>query len=747
MKLKDAKYFGIKLSPNRIKNDKGQLIVTGCEFARTGKQKYHSSELGVEGDKFIYLDRPVEEVSDSKTVASFEGAPVTLDHPVDDVKVGVNYNELAKGFATNVKYIADSNKEGHLQADFVITDADLIKKIENHEIEELSAGYNCDVDEKDWVQRHIRGNHIAVVEQARAGHQARLRDKKYNLASKKIKTLKIGDKLVKVADSYSYELEEDGKKVKYTDYYTTTSSGKKKFVKTVRDSLYDVSKADANKIRQWWKDVNEYLYNGTIDMSTIDDPEAIEDWIVTMYDVLLENKDKKEYNDLLRRGKALYNKYATMSPFNYRFTDDEEEDTIDDLIDDEREAVEGYEKAMKNSPDRNKAVYSHIINEELEHIEELKGIKRFKSNDSAVTYVWKKDGDDHILTEKGKDKALITLSRMNSGFPWTVYKGNKEITIDAESDKLADIKDYILKNIDKILGKKSVKDTKYYKNYNIEYNKPYNYYIIREQQGSVVGYIPGFKVKNNKDIYEIIDNKKYETTESFIKDKKSVKDSMYYWQAVNDDLHKKLAKAGYIDGRNFSTFTRPNKHLIIEAFSKDRDGILEVLKSTKYNVVENDEWSGGNRIGIIIPEWFKEVDDDFKIKDSDDFVIDEDDDKEVIINNRKDIDNSLKEIFSDSCFDLSGFREGNESTEGSIYVIDVNPWLDEGCYHYVEDNYEEDFDDEFLDLACEYFDREINKRIKKAGIKVNDIDVDIVDWSGDEEFPINAHIYCEGVTK
>lgn len=78
--------------------------------------------------------------------------------------------------------------------------------------------------------------------------------------------------------------------------------------------------------------------------------------------------------------------------------------------------------------------------------------------DKQITYVWKKDGDDHILTKKGNNTALITLSRMNNGFPWTIYKGNKEITLDNDSDKLSDIKAYILKNVDKILGNKLKED-------------------------------------------------------------------------------------------------------------------------------------------------------------------------------------------------------------------------------------------------------------------------------------------------
>ena len=208
MRFLDKKYFGIKLSPNRIKNDKGQLIVIGCTFARTGKQRYHKSELNIPinpGDEeWIDIDRPVEEVSSTATVASFEGAPLTDDHPEDDVKVGVNWNILAKGMAVRIKYVADSDKEGHLEADLIFTDPQAIDDVENHRINELSAGYTCEVDETTWTQRKIRGNHIAVVESARAGHMAVIRDKAY---TKKPKTVKVGDKVFQIVDSYSYSIE------------------------------------------------------------------------------------------------------------------------------------------------------------------------------------------------------------------------------------------------------------------------------------------------------------------------------------------------------------------------------------------------------------------------------------------------------------------------------------------------------------------------------------------------------------
>ena len=93
-------------------------------------------------------------------------------------------------------------------------------------------------------------------------------------------------------------------------------------------------------------------------------------------------------------------------------------------------------------------------------------------------------------------------------------------------------------------------------------------------------------------------------SDSKVKDRK-----LYAWEKANNDIHRILRKAGYIDGKNFSAFTRPNNHLIIEAFPENREGILKVLKSTKYNVVENDDWAYGNRIGIIIPNWYEMVED------------------------------------------------------------------------------------------------------------------------------------------
>ena len=95
---------------------------------------------------------------------------------------------------------------------------------------------------------------------------------------------------------------------------------------------------------------------------------------------------------------------------------------------------------------------------------------------------------------------------------------------------------------------------------------------------------------------------------------------MYRWEKVNLDIHRILREKNFYDGEHFSVFTRPDNHLIVEAFSHSYDDILKVLQETDYTVVASDAWCGrnswiedgkrvygGGRIGIIVSDFYKEV--------------------------------------------------------------------------------------------------------------------------------------------
>lgn len=190
----------VQLSKHRYKTPEGYLVCKDCIIARTGKQTYLKSELYglTEGeDEYIEVDRKEKEVFDEKTLASFEGKPLTIEHP--DVSVSPeNYKELSVG---NVHNVHRGEFEGQpvMFADINVYDAKAIDLIESGEMEELSCGYDCDItDGENPEQINIRGNHVALCEQGRAGI-AKIQDSYKN---------KVDTKHLDMLISYQYRTDE-----------------------------------------------------------------------------------------------------------------------------------------------------------------------------------------------------------------------------------------------------------------------------------------------------------------------------------------------------------------------------------------------------------------------------------------------------------------------------------------------------------------------------------------------------------
>ena len=137
-------------------------------------------------------------------------------------------------------------------------------------------------------------------------------------------------------------------------------------------------------------DANVYSYFVLKDEMTEEALNALEDYELT-YDVVRGNYIIKGTssnltafinNELKQEGTEAELVNSVDKEFSRVRTADEEkpEEIIDKLIADEEEAIKGYEKAMENASEKNKALYSHIITEELEHIEELKNLKELHSS-------------------------------------------------------------------------------------------------------------------------------------------------------------------------------------------------------------------------------------------------------------------------------------------------------------------------------------------------------------------------------
>ena len=174
-------YYGTRLSENISRREpEGYLLCLNVPVARTGTQEYLPEELGLPpaaagGGGPIPVDRPLEEVFSPETIASFEGMPVTNDHPPDGVDLE-NIRRLQAGHAHNVRR-GTGEAADLLLADLIITDGHLIDAILAGK-REISCGYTYELAEENgrYIQRKIRGNHIAVVDAGRAGPRVAIKD-------------------------------------------------------------------------------------------------------------------------------------------------------------------------------------------------------------------------------------------------------------------------------------------------------------------------------------------------------------------------------------------------------------------------------------------------------------------------------------------------------------------------------------------------------------------------------------------
>jgi hypothetical protein len=164
--------------------DNGYLKVPG-KVARTGVQYYLASELGLTDRKpneIIGVYRPSEEVFSADSLASYDNADVTDDHPSDMVNAA-SFKDVAVGHAIS----AGRQEAEFVVVDLLIKDQKAIEAIQAGKAE-LSAGYTAEYipqqgvsdagEAYEFIQRGIRINHIALVDKARAGKEARLFDTK-----------------------------------------------------------------------------------------------------------------------------------------------------------------------------------------------------------------------------------------------------------------------------------------------------------------------------------------------------------------------------------------------------------------------------------------------------------------------------------------------------------------------------------------------------------------------------------------
>lgn len=176
--MKKTAYYGSRISDSISRTPEGFLICRDVPIARVGVQEYLGREIGqTERPEDVFkVNRPADEVFSPAAVASFEGKPVTENHPDEDV-TSENYAQYIRGVVRDVRKGA-GQYEGCLVADLVVHDGALVRAIQDGK-REISCGYNClwvPTGDHTLEQREIRGNHVAVVDKGRAGHGVAIHD-------------------------------------------------------------------------------------------------------------------------------------------------------------------------------------------------------------------------------------------------------------------------------------------------------------------------------------------------------------------------------------------------------------------------------------------------------------------------------------------------------------------------------------------------------------------------------------------
>jgi hypothetical protein len=150
----------------------GFLRVDG-RISRSGLLSY----FGADGKEHVEY-RPDDEVFDQASIDSFKLLPLTNNHPSTLLDTTTAKMHTVGAVGESVRRDGD-----FLRTQMLIHDRDAISAARAGR-SQLSAGYSCELEftpgvfggrRYDAIQRNIRGNHVALVDVARAGPEARIR--------------------------------------------------------------------------------------------------------------------------------------------------------------------------------------------------------------------------------------------------------------------------------------------------------------------------------------------------------------------------------------------------------------------------------------------------------------------------------------------------------------------------------------------------------------------------------------------
>lgn len=224
-------FIDSKISEHISTTPDGFLLCQDVPITRVGELEYADGEIPIEADDAgrIVVSRTAEDIFDEKTLASFNGKSVTIQHPEDFVNPE-NWKELTVGIVQNARKGAGQFSD-FLLADLLITDSRGITLVKNG-LREVSCGYEAEylqTGDGKGKQSNIRGNHVALVTKGRAGETCAIHDNHKGVFMSKLKQFK--DKVMKTFDEAAAELEAEK---------ATEDNGAEGIAKAITDALAPV---------------------------------------------------------------------------------------------------------------------------------------------------------------------------------------------------------------------------------------------------------------------------------------------------------------------------------------------------------------------------------------------------------------------------------------------------------------------------------------------------------------------------
>ena len=189
---------------------KDGFLVVPATISKVGVFDYLATELGLKEDGIKKVARTEKSLFSDETIKSFENATLTVGHPKDGVNAK-NWKQLSVGVVRNVKRVGDE-----LTAEAWIYDEQAIKTVQEHGVEQLSCGYDCNiiqssVKDADFEMSPMIGNHVAIVAKGRCGGTVKLADEERTVMGKTAKFLDafLGAFGIKLSDEQKKQIEED----------------------------------------------------------------------------------------------------------------------------------------------------------------------------------------------------------------------------------------------------------------------------------------------------------------------------------------------------------------------------------------------------------------------------------------------------------------------------------------------------------------------------------------------------------